>query len=159
MRYKLFFYIVSTCSKTDFMRSVNKLVFQDSIDCRNDTSSCHADIAYCQPKTKLCVCYNGASTYPSCGKRVGTACDECTDLEYCDLKEGTCMCKWGGFAPDCATKDCGPYAMFLKGECKCMYGEKSDGKGCATCAKNCGNGATCEAEGMTWRKILFINLQ
>ncbi len=93
MRYKLFFYIVSTCSKTDFMRSVNKLVFQDSIDCRNDTSSCHADIAYCQPKTKLCVCYNGASTYPSCGKRVGTACDECTDLEYCDLKEGTCMCK------------------------------------------------------------------
>ena len=68
---------------------------------------------------------------------------------------GTCMCKWGGFAPDCATKDCGPYAMFLKGECKCMYGKKNEGKDCANCAKNCGSGATCEAGGMIWRKLNF----
>ena len=118
---------------------------QESMACK-ENSDCNEDRGYCHPKSKLCLCKNGASTYPACNGERGNDCQpECRDNQFCDLKTKICMCTLGGFTKNCNTKKCPPFRMLNGSKCECMYGTEN-GR-CRKCRQDCGQYATCEKRG------------
>ena len=123
------------------------------MDCKIH-SDCLTDRGYCHPKTKMCLCKNGRSTYPVCNINKGSARDcepNCSEEEYCDLNDKKCMCNLGGFPPNCNVKKCEPFEVELDGECTCMYGRNSDDE-CSKCRDVCGRNGACTKTG----NILFV---
>ena len=122
------------------------------MDCE-DSEDCLADGGYCHPKTKICLCQNGLSTYPACNRDKGNGCSPaCKPREFCDLKDEKCMCSLGGFPPNCNTKKCPPFQVEDKGSCVCMFGKF---KGiCQKCRQDCGKYGICEKQGK--QKVLII---
>ena len=111
-----------------------------------ENSDCNEDRGYCHPKSKMCLCKNGASTYPACNGERGNDCQpECKDNQFCDLKTKICMCTLGGFTKNCNTKTCPPFRVLDGSKCECMYG-KENGR-CRKCRQDCGQLATCEKQG------------
>ena len=118
-------------------------ILKGSVDCVSE-SDCEEDKAFCHPKIEQCVCTNGATTYPFCSKTTRSPCStDCSELEYCDLKVETCLCKWGGSPPRCAAKKCESFQVLKKGECECLYGNTGDGQSCRKCVEDCGDQASC----------------
>ena len=117
------------------------------MDCEKH-SDCLTNRAYCHPKTKMCLCKNGVSTYPTCSSEVSDTCQpECAANQFCNSVDQKCMCKLGGFPPHCNTKKCGAFKAEINDECTCMYGTERDGS-CKKCRQNCGKFAKCEKQGI-----------
>ena len=116
------------------------------MDCESDLD-CDEEIATCNEMSHMCLCKNGASTYPACVKTVGTQCKDCNHADrsqYCDI-DGECKCTWGGILGDCCKHECTNWMSCAKGgKCECSYGKSPNGV-CRRCKEDCFKfGATCE---------------
>jgi len=112
-----------------------------------------SDEAFCHKTSHLCVCNNGASTYPMCHPpdyNSNNTCSNCLDENTaCDSKSGKCMCKFGGMRPNCCTSKCGRFKTCYKGRCFCMYGSRGK-KRCQRCEEKCKKNQKCVRRGTTY---------
>jgi len=123
--------------------------------CKQDDNQCSAE-AFCHRNTRLCVCYNGASSYPMCKQppNVDTNNNTCTDCEgdnvICDSQSGKCMCEFGGMHPNCCTSKCGMYETCYRKKCVCMYGRNRQ-RNCNRCKEKCKKNEKCSKRGTTYQ--------
>ena len=104
--------------------------------CKNDKECVVGGI--CHIQSKMCICQNGASSYPSCITIEGNSCKrKCSPLQYCDGRSNQCVCKHGGMSEEsCCSKPCGRFRVCNEGRCKCAYGTKIRGR-CRKCMEKC----------------------
>ena len=129
------------------------------MDCQ-ENSDCLTDRGYCHPKTKMCLCKNGLTSYPACNLDKGNANDcqqTCSANEFCDKGDSKCVCNLGGFPPNCHTKKCELFKVEHNGECVCMYGKTSNGS-CRKCRSVCGKNAVCRSQGNKYISLPFLNI-
>jgi len=101
-------------------------------NCDKDPSMCNAAPgAFCHKISKMCVCMNGASTYPMCDMNNGRPCYDCLEKED--------FCK---SSPKCCNKICDHFEMCYDGECECMYGKDRRGR-CIRCMEPCKRNQVC----------------
>ena len=117
------------------------------MDCK-EHEDCMTDRAYCHPRTKMCLCKNGAATYPTCDKKgKSDKCQpKCPPNQMC-TRNGECSCELGGFPPDCNTLKCGPFESEMNKKCVCMYGSEKNGS-CNKCRKECSKSEVCKKQGI-----------
>merc|ERR1712212_661025 len=105
---------------------------QNDSSCGSNPSVCNAvEDSFCHKISQMCVCQNGASTYPKCGMNNGRQCNNCHQHpEYCQENPGCCNVK------------CSRFEMCHNGKCECMYG-KTHRNHCRRCMQVCGRGEVC----------------
>jgi len=87
--------------------------------------------AICNRKSKLCVCENGASTYPMCTDDDNNKCTKCQETnKYCEMTPKCCMVR------------CDQFETCHHGRCQCMYGETRMGE-CRRCMHRCRKDEKC----------------
>jgi len=119
---------------------------------RGGGSSCSGD-SFCHITSELCVCNNGASTYPMCFHNRPNSntnnCPNCNRDGVCDPCTGQCHCRNGGMYPNCCRRKCSKFEMCHRGRCECMYGENSRGR-CRRCVDKCRSNEKCVKRGSVY---------
>jgi len=105
---------------------------QENSSCRSNPNVCNAvEDSFCHKISDMCVCQNGASTYPMCDMNDGHPCKNChKQREYCQENPGCCNVK------------CSRYEMCRNGKCECMYGKTRRNR-CRRCMEVCGRRQVC----------------